>query len=351
MNPATHLKTLVAVLLSALLVSSALSSAHALERVRWKMQSVFKSGFMDLLEFKVVERIKTNSEGKIKLRFYEPNTLVPNSELYPAVGEGQLEAAFGMSGYYAMTKVPAVIFFSSVPFGPGFVEFSAWMRHGGGQELKNRIYGEQGIIPIECFMFAPETAGWFKQRYRSIEELKGQKMRIAGLGAKVLQKFGVKTRLLSIPDTIRALEKGVIDAAELTSPDRDLMMGVYKIPKYNYYPGWFQQTGPGELVLNKKKWDGLSTTAKSIIRTTCDQIYLSTAIRINAIQPKAMRKLQQEGVEFVTLRDSELKKLRRAWHEVAAEESAKDPLFAEVYQSYKSFREQYAIWGDRAFLK
>ena len=64
-----------------------------------------------------------------------------------------------------------------------------------------------------------------------------------------------------------------------------------------------------------------------------------------------MRKLQQEGVEFVTLRDSELKKLRRAWHEVAEEESAKDPLFAEVYQSYKSFREQYAIWGDRAFLK
>ena len=217
--------------------------------------------------------------------------------------------------------------------------------------MKHRIYGEQGIIPIECFMFAPETAGWFKQHYRSIEELKGQKMRIAGLGAKVLQKFGIKTRLIGLSDTIPALEKGVVDAAELTSPDRDLMIGIYKIPKYNYYPGWFQQTGVGELVLNKKKWDGLSKAAQSIIRTTCDQIYFSTAIRNNAIQPKAMRQLKQEGVEFVTWKDSELEKLRRAWLEVAEEESAKDPLFAEVYASYKRFREQYAICGDRAFLK
>ena len=147
LNPSWFLN----VLLSALLASAAFSSAHALERVRWKMQSVFRSGVMDLLEIKVVESIKTNSEGKLKLRFYEPNTLVPNAEMYPAVGEGQLEAAFGMPFYYALTKIPAVVFFSAVPFGPGFVEFSAWMRHGGGLELKHRIYGEQGIIPIECW--------------------------------------------------------------------------------------------------------------------------------------------------------------------------------------------------------
>ena len=68
-------------------------------------------------------------------------------------------------------------------------------------------------------------------------------------------------------------------------------------------------------------------------------------------QPQGMRQLKQGGTEFVTLRDSELKKLRKAWHEVAEEESAKDPLFAEVFKSYKSFRDQYAIWGERAYLK
>ena len=330
--------------------SGTFSSAHALERVRLKMQSVFPSRVMDKMEIKIVDKIKLNSDGKIKLRFFEPNTIVPNTELYTAVGQGQIDTAFGMPAYYSM-KVPAVNFFGAVPFGPGFLEFSVWMRYGGGQNLKKRIYGQIGIVPIECTMFAPETAGWFKKRFNKIDELKGQKMRIAGLGAKVLQKLGVKTRLLSIPDTLPALKKGVIDAAEITSPDRDLNFGFHKITKYNYYPSWFQQTGPGELVLNKKIWDGLSKTAQSIIKTTCDQIYFATAVRTNAIQPNAMRQLNQGGAEFVTLRDSELKKLRKAWHEVAEEESAKDPLFAEVYKSYKSFRDQYAIWGDRAYLK
>ena len=121
------------------------------------MQSVFPSRILDLMEIKIVERIKTNSDGKIKFRFYEPNTIVPNTELYTAVGEGQLDAAYGMPAYYAM-KVPAVIFFGAVPFGPGLIEFSAWMWYGGGQDLKNRIYGEKGIVSIECSMFAPETA-------------------------------------------------------------------------------------------------------------------------------------------------------------------------------------------------
>lgn len=341
---------ILTILVLVLQVSGTFSKANALERVRLKMQSVFPSRVMDLMEFKIVEKLKVNSDGKINLRFYEPNTIVPNQELYTAVGQGQLDTAFGMPAYYSM-KVPAVNFFGAVPFGPGFLEFSIWMRYGGGQNLKKRIYGQIGIVPIECSMFAPETAGWFKQRFSKIDELKGQKMRIAGLGAKVLKKLGVKTRLLSVPDTLPALKKGIIDAAEITSPDRDINFGFHKITKYNYYPSWFQQTVPGELILNKKIWEGLSKTAQSIINTTCDQIYFATAVRTNAIQPKAMRQLKQGGAEFVTLRDSELDKLRKAWHEVAEEESAKDPLFAEVYKSYKSFRDQYAIWGDRAYLK
>ena len=148
-----------------------------------------------------------------------------------------------------------------------------------------------------------------------------------------------------------AFEKGVIDAAEMTSPDRDILFGFYKVAKYNYYPGWFQQTSPGELIINQKKWKELSTTTKAIIQTSCKSIYLSTAIMTNAIQPDAMQELKKKGVIFKTLEDSELDKFKKAWLEVAEEESAKDPLFKKVYASYKVFREKYAIWGDRAYLK
>jgi len=348
MNPATHLKTLVAVLLSALLASSALSSAHALERVRWKLQI----GFLGAEEpvKRLIEQVKTISGGKIKLRFYEPNTLVPSSELHSAVGGGQVDAGFESSGTFAR-KIPAVVFFGAVPFGPRLVEHNAWMRHGGGQQLKDRIYAEHGLISLQCGLIPPESGGWFSKRYTRVEELKGIRIRILGLGGKVLEKFGVAPTVLGPMDIVPAVKKGGIDAAEFSIPHWDHFIGLHKVFKYNYYPGWIQPSNFVELIVNKRQWDGLSEAARLILRTSCDSNLLSMLVHFDSLQPQVMRQFQQEGVEFVTLRDSELKKLRRAWHEVAEEESAKDPLFAEVYQSYKSFREQYAIWGDRAFLK
>ncbi len=336
-----------ALFFSVLLLSFPFSNLQALERVRWKLQIGFAG--VEQPAKRLIEQIKSISEGKIKLRLYKVNTLVPGMELHSAVGSGQLDAGFTNPGYFA-NKIPAVIFFGGVPFGPRLVEHNAWMQHGGGQRLKDRIYDEQGLVSLQCGLVPPESGGWFNKPYVRIEELKGTKMRIWGFGGKVLKKFGVVPKELGAMDIVPALEKGVIDAAEFSTPHWDYFVGIHKVFKYNYYPGWIQPIVIPELIVNKLKWDELSDASRLIIRTSCDSLLLWMMVMIDSEQPQAMRKIKQKGVEFVTWRDSELKKLRKAWHEVAEEESAKDPLFAEVYKSYKSFREQYAIWGDRAYL-
>ena len=336
-----------ALFFSVLLLSFPFSNLQALERVRWKLQIGFAG--VEQPAKRLIEQIKSISEGKIKLRLYKVNTLVPGMELHSAVGSGQLDAGFTNPGYFA-NKIPAVIFFGGVPFGPRLVEHNAWMQHGGGQRLKDRIYDEQGLVSLQCGLVPPESGGWFNKPYVRIEELKGTKMRIWGFGGKVLKKFGVVPKELGAMDIVPALEKGVIDAAEFSTPHWDYFVGIHKVFKYNYYPGWIQPIVIPELIVNKLKWDELSDASRLIIRTSCDSLLLWMMVMIDSEQPQAMRKIKQKGVEFVTWRDSELNKLRKAWHEVAEEESAKDPLFAEVYKSYKSFREQYAIWGDRAYL-
>ena len=85
---------------------------------------------------KVLNRINTFSENKIKFRIYEPNSIVPNFELWEAVSQNQLQAAITMPGILAM-KIPANTFFADFPFGPSFIEFNVWMEYGGGRELKN----------------------------------------------------------------------------------------------------------------------------------------------------------------------------------------------------------------------
>ena len=238
-----------------------------------------------------------------------------------------------------------------VPSGPGFIEHTVWMQFGGGQKLKDRIYGNMGLYSFDCFMSPPESGGWFKKKVESINQLKGEKIRFLGFGGKVMGKIGMEIAMLGWKDIVPALEKDKISAVELGAPHNDVGLGFHKITKYNYYPGWFQQTFPIELIVNKNTWSKLSKTAQEIIKTSCEKSYLSTLIKLTSTEPEAMEKLKKDGVIFKKWEEIHLKIFKKAWLELAEEKSAKDPLFAEVYASYKVFREKYSIWGDRAYLK
>ena len=346
-------RTYRSMLLKVLLVGSfgliTISYAYGLERIRWKVQHTGLPGQLKGIE-RFAQNIKIMSEGKINFRLYKPGSLVPNSEIWNAIGNEQLDA--GMSSpLYILDKHPELSFFAAVPFAPSITEFTVWMNHGGGQELKEEIYAKKGLKALNCGLAASESGGWFKKRYDSVEEFKGLNMRILGLGSKVMEKLGVKTQVVSFKDIHSAFKKGQIDAAEFGYPHIDHLIGMHKSAKYYYFPGWQQQFTVVEFVTQKKKWDGLSKAAQAIIETSCNAHYLLGHINSNSIQPDAMRKIQKEGVKFVTWKDSEIKKIEEAWNEVAEEMSAEDPLFAKVYTKYKAFREKYAIWGDRAFLK
>ena len=346
-------RTYRSMLLKVLLVGSfgliTISYANGLERIRWKVQHTGLPGQLKGIE-RFAQNIKIMSEGKINFRLYKPGSLVPNSEIWNAIGNEQLDA--GMSSpLYILDKHPDLSFFAAVPFAPSITEFTVWMNHGGGQELKDEIYAKKGLKALNCGLAASESGGWFKKRYDSVEEFKGLNMRILGLGSKVMEKLGVKTQVVSFKDIHSAFKKGQIDAAEFGYPHIDHLIGMHKSAKYYYFPGWQQQFTVVEFITQKKKWDGLGKAAQTIIQTSCNSLYFLGHINSNAIQPDAMRKIQKEGVKFVTWKDSEIKKIEEAWYEVAEEMSAEDPLFAKVYTKYKSFREKYAIWGDRAFLK
>ena len=119
------------------------NSKKANERVRLKTQLLFPSQIMEKVGIlEVFNRINTFSGNKIKFRIYEPNSIIPDFELWEAVSQNQLQAAITMPGILSM-KIPANTFFADIPFGPNFIEFNVWMEYEGGRELKNKIYGNR----------------------------------------------------------------------------------------------------------------------------------------------------------------------------------------------------------------
>jgi len=353
MSLAKTIRLLGASALIAVLAIMLSTPAQAQRTVRWKMQSAWGSKLPHLgtSAVRFSKNVEEMSDGKLQLKFYEPGALIPPLECFDSVSKGSIESCWTTPGY-STAKYPALAFFTAVPFGPGFGEYMAWKWFGGGQELRDEIYGKHNMVAFDNLAIGPETSGCFRKEITSLDQMRGMKMRFFGLGAKVMQKLGVSTQLLAAADIYPALERGVIDATEFSMPAMDINLGFYQIAKYNYFPGWHQQTSVSELLINRDAYNKLSKAHKAILRIALGESVAWVYAETEAKNFGAMKEMaDKHGVIVKRWPDSFLKAYEKAWLEVVAEESAKDPLFKKVADSYFGFRKKYKVWLDAQKLE
>src|SRR5688572_9698413 len=335
-------------------IGLAFSEAQAQQpKVNWRLQSAFGSTLTHLgpSAVRFVKDVEDMTDGNFVIKFHEPGALVPTLECFDAASKGSVDACWSPAGNYA-GKYAALSFFTSVPFGPGFGEFMALKKFGNGDKLRDEIYAKHDLVAFDALAIGPETSGWFRKEITSLNQMKGLKMRFFGLGAKVMQKLGVSTQMLAAGDIFPALERGVIDATEFSMPAMDIKLGFHQVAKFNYFPGWHQQTSITEIMMNKKVFDALPKSYKKIIEVAAGHQLGYSFAETEATQFGVMAEMQaKHKVQIKRWKDSELAAYEKAWFEVIAEESAKDPLFKRIADDYLAFRKNYAIWGDSQFLK
>jgi len=314
---------------------------------QWRMASAYNLSFPMLgdLAKRVEHQIWRVSNGKFKIQFHSPGNLIAPKHAFDAVSSGTIDAAFSSPTEWS-DKVSALSLFSAVPFGLSAREYMAWFYFSGGKKIFNDIYHKRGIHSLICGMSAPEASGWFKREIRTTEDLKGLRMRISGLGAKVMQKLGVKTQTLSDGDVLIAFESGALDAAEFYQPAIDLQLGLHKVANNYYFPSWHQPTTLFEMIINLDVWKALSTAQKSQLETVCGDNVRHSLAQSEAIQFNALKQMVDEGVILQTWPTEVLNKLRTAWRDVVAEESLINKEFGHVWRSQKMFREEFSIWHE-----
>ena len=315
------------------------------QKIQLSMASAFPTSLTLIGEAapRLAEKVKRVSGGALTLKVYEPGALVPGLETIQAVSKGSVDSAWSTPGFFAGTD-SAFSFFTTVPFGPGIPEFLAWMYYGGGIELQNEMFAAHDVHAIPCGITPPEASGWFRNEVKTVDDLKGLKMRFFGLGAKVMDKLGVATQLLAPGDIFQALQLGTIDATEFANPSLDQKLGFYQVAKYYYFPGWHQQASILDFFINQKKWDALSDQNKAIIEVACGDAIRQIMAEGEATQWTAMKQMRDEhGVKIMRWPPAIMKAYEKAWKEVIAEESAANPNFRKAYNSYSKFRENYAI--------
>ena len=298
----------------------------------------------------VSEQLPIMSDNKLRMKIYEPGKLVAPPEILGAVSSGKVNSGYATAGYW-QGKMPAAALFSAVPFGPEAGEYLAWMYYGNGLKLYQEMYDNGGynVKVLPCAIISPETSGWFKKPINKPEDLKGLNMRFFGLGASVMEKMGVSTSQLPGGEIFGALEKGAIDASEFSQPAIDQRLGLHKIAKYNYFPGWHQQSTVFELLVNKDAWADMSPSNQAILENTCKASMTNSIAEGEAMQFDVMANAKKNGVEIRYWSDEMLAAFKSKWDEVVVEKN-QDAFFNKVYTDLTTFRDGYDLWEAHAFL-
>jgi TRAP-type mannitol/chloroaromatic compound transport system substrate-binding protein len=299
------------------------------------------------------EMVDEMSAGRLKIKVYGAGELVPALQVFDAVSQGTAE--MGHSGaYYWKGKTPAAQFFTSVPFGLTAQEMNGWIYHGGGLELWQELYAPFNLIPLAGGNTGVQMAGWFNKEINSVDDLKGLKMRIPGLGGEVLKRAGGTPVTLPGGELFTSLQTGTIDATEWVGPYNDLAFGLYKAAKYYYYPGWHEPGSMMEFTVNKPAFESLPKDLQAIVTVASRAVNADMLAEYTARNNAALTELvDKHGVDLRELPADVLNKLRTLSEEVVAEVAAQDPASQKVYDSYIKFREgvvKYHSISEQSFI-
>lgn len=287
---------------------------------------------------KLARLIKERSGGTLLLDLKQPGDGAKPHEILDKVASGEVDAGFSTASFWA-AKLPAAALFSGYPFGPDGKTYLAWFEQGNGRKLYQEMYDHAGlkVHVMPCAFGGAETAGWFLKEIKTTDDLKNLRMRIFGLGGRVMARLGATTLIIPGGNLLAAFEKGEIDAAELYPPAVDERQGLKEKVKLIYVPGWHQPETVLELIVNKERWEALSERERGLIEGACLATLLATLTDSAKLQALALANLAKEGVKIEAFPESVLASLRASWGEIAKEEGDRDYFFKTVLDDIEKF--------------
>ena len=334
-----------------ILAAGGLSAAPAVaarQRFNWKLVTTWPPNFPIFQEGveKFARDLELMSDRRLRISVYAGGELVPALQTFDAVSQGTVQMGHG-AAYYWAGKVPAAQFFTAVPFGLNAQGMNAWLYHGAGLKLWRDLYRDYNLVPFPMGNTGVQMGGWFRKEITSMEDLKGLKMRIPGLGSKVMAKAGANPVLLPGGEIYTALERGTIDATEWVGPYHDERLGLYRAAKNYYYPGW-QEPGPVlELTCNLKAWNELPEEYQLMIETAAAAANAWMLAEFEAKNLQALQTLKRKhNVKVLAFPDDVLIGLKRLTEETLEEEAEKDASFRQIYQAYKAFSRNNDAWRE-----
>jgi len=340
-------RTALAASLAALGASALPAPAIASGRIEWKMVTSWPKNLPGpgISAERLAQAIARLSDGRLTIRVFAAGELVPPLECFDAVGGGTAEMAHTASLYWA-GKMAAAPLFTSAPFGLTPLEHLSWVDHGGGQALWDELYAAHGVKPFMAGNTGISMAGWFRRPVERLDDVKGLKIRVVGLGGEVWRRMGATPVALPPGEVFSAFQSGVVDAAELLAPHSDLAVGLHRVTKLYYGPGFDKPNGTGEALVSIRALEALPADLAAIVAAACRDEHataLGQAEWMNALSLDTL--VGTHGVELRQMPADVLARARAEAETLLSEIAARDALSRRIVEGWRLARTRTAGWA------
>jgi TRAP-type mannitol/chloroaromatic compound transport system substrate-binding protein len=222
------------------------------------------------------------------------------------------------------------------------------MFYGGGLELMRELYAQYNVIQFPAGNTGAQMGGWFRREFHTVADLKGMKMRIAGLGGVVMSRLGVVPQQIGGGDIYPSLEKGTIDAAEWVGPYDDEKLGFHKVAPHYYYPGWWEGGPQLDLVVNLQAWQALPKEYQAMLQAAATEAHVHMIAKYDTVNTAAMKRLIAAGVKLHPYPPEVMRAAYLEAVEYYEETAAVNPRFRAAYESMRAFRNEVVPWHSLA---
>lgn len=327
-------------------VLTAPAVAQSLPKLAWRMPTSFGKNLVALhgsaeLFANVVSEM---THGSFKIQLFGPGEIVPPLQIADAVTNGTVEMGQTASFYYA-GKDPVFALGCGLVFGMNVRGHAAWLINGGGNQMMQEFYSTQNIHALFAGNTGAQAAGWFRKEIKSINDLQGMRMRIAGLAGQVFADAGGVPQQIAPGDVYAALERGTIDGTKFTSPIDDEKLGFFKVAPYYYWPGWNDGGVAVHIFVNLAKWNELPKTYQVIMRSAAALSSEFMQTKYDAENAAAVKRVVALGAQLRWLPEDVIDSFSRSTKKIYAGLSEKNSKFKSIYDHYVAFmRDQYTWW-------
>jgi TRAP-type mannitol/chloroaromatic compound transport system substrate-binding protein len=315
--------------------------------INWRMPSSFPRSLDTVwgsAEY-LTQCVSALTNGKFKIRAFPAGEIVPPLQVLDAVQNGTTECGH-TAGFYYMGKEPALVFDTGVPFGLTPRQHLAWLMHGGGGALMEELYGRFNAISIPCGNTGAQMGGWFRNEIKTVDDLKGLRIRTPGLLSMVYEKLGAVPQQIAGSDIYPALEKGSLDAVEFVGPYDDEKLGFAKVASYYYGPGVLELGASLSLTINKDSWEKLPAQYKEALRAASAMAANDLLAKYDARNIVALKVLVGQGVKLKSWPPEVMRAMQAATKQVLNDYAAKNQAFAKILASWLPFRNDQLLWNS-----